>query len=82
MIKCIALALITSVAFANVAEEVMIKVRIGNDFNTEKVKITDSLGKTYYLKTKYFPSSFQFKQRKEFTIEVPEEGIANLKITK
>jgi hypothetical protein len=82
MINWIALALLTSVVFADVAEEVMIKGKIGNDFNTEKVKITDSLGQTYYLKTKYFPQGFQFKQGKEFNIEVPEEAIANVKIIK
>jgi hypothetical protein len=82
MFKWIALFMISSVAFGDVAEEVIIKGKIGSDFNTEKVKITDSLGQTYYLKAKYFPSGFQFKQGKEFTIEVPEEAVSNVKIIK
>jgi hypothetical protein len=82
MINWMVFVLISSIAYAGIAEEVIIKGKIGNEFNPEKVKITDSLGQSYYLKTKYFPEGFQFKQGKEFTIEVPEEAMADVKIIK
>jgi hypothetical protein len=80
--KWFILGLLISTAHAAVSDEVIIKGKIRADFDKEKVKITDSLGQTYYLKTKYFPKDFAFKQGKEFMIEVPEEAVEDLKLLK
>lgn len=74
--------LFSSFSFAAVSDEVFIKGKIGNAFDEEKVKVTDSLGQTYMLPKKYFPKGFEFKTGKEFSIEVPSKDLAGLKIKK
>lgn len=74
--------LLMSGAMAETDDVLLIKGKIGNDFNNERVLIKDSLGQTFYLKAKYFPQGFEFKQGKEFVIEVPEEAMADVKLKK
>lgn len=81
LITMIALSL-SLTAFAGVGEEVFIRGKIGNDFDDKRVKVTDTLGQTYYLSKHLFPSDFKFKQGESFAIEVPEKELNNVKIIK
>lgn len=74
--------LLVSGAMAETGSDLLIKGKIGSDFNTERVLIKDSLGQTFYLKAKYFPKGFEFKQGKEFVLEVPEEAMEDVKLKK
>lgn len=74
--------LISTISLAAVSDEVFIKGKIGNNFDEDKVKVTDSLGQTYMISKKYFPKGFVFKQGKEFSIEVPSKELAGLKVKK
>lgn len=65
-----------------VSDEVFIKGKIGNIFDEDKVKVIDSLGQTYMLPKKLFPKGFEFKQGKEFSMEVPSKELAGLKVKK
>lgn len=78
----LAALLLSAGAMAETGTELLIKGKIGNDFNAERVLINDSLGQTYYLKAKYFPKGFEFKQGKEFVLEVPEEAMEDVKLKK
>lgn len=71
-----------STAYADVDDKILIRGKIGSQFDDQKVKVTDSLGQTYYLPRKVFPPTVQIKQGQEFNIEVEEkemEGIKPLK---
>lgn len=76
------LAFLSLSAFAGVSEEVLIRGKIGNDFDDKKVKVVDTLGQTYYLSKSLFPSDFKFKQGETFAIEVHEKELSNVKVIK
>ncbi len=69
-------------AFAGLGEEVFIRGKIGNDFNDNKVNVTDSFGQSYYLAKNLFPADFKFKQGESFAIEVSEKEVDKIKIIK
>jgi len=72
----------SSSLFAGVGEEVFIRGKIGGDFDEKKVKVIDSFNQSYYLEKKYFPKDFNFKQGESFSIEVPEDAVKEIKISK
>lgn len=69
-------------AFAGTDREVFIRGKIGNEFSEERVKVTDSLGQTYFLAKKVFPKDFNFKQGASFAIEVDEKELDRVKMLK
>jgi hypothetical protein len=69
-------------AFADVGREVFIRGKVGNEFNEEKVKVTDSIGQTYFLPKRLFPKDFKFIQGQSFAIEVDEKELDQVKILK
>lgn len=73
---------VISISFAGVSREVFIRGKIGNEFNEKKVKVTDTLGQTYYLSRNLFPKDFVFKQGEQFSIEVDEGELEKIKLLK
>lgn len=80
--KYIFLILFSSMAFAEVSTDVLIRGKIGNDFNDKQVKVHDTLGQTYYLPRSAFPKNFKFKQGESFSVEVHEKVLDKVKIIK
>lgn len=68
----------TSLSHAHVDGNVQIIGKIGNAFDKEKVKVTDSHGQTYYVPKNLFPKDFKFKNGTAFNIEVSEEFFQTL----
>jgi hypothetical protein len=69
--------LLLSSAYAEVDEKVFIRGKVSNSFDEKQVKISDNLGQTYYLPRTAFPGNFEFKQGKEFNLEIDEKDIKN-----
>jgi hypothetical protein len=67
---------------ADLDNQVFIRGKIGNVFNEDEVKVTDSYDQVYFLPRKYFPKKFVFKQGVSFAIEIPEEELDKLKVKK
>lgn len=80
--KYLFLLLLSSMAFAEVSTDVLIRGKIGNDFNDKQVKVNDTLGQSYYLPRSSFPKDFKFKQGESFTIEVDEKVLDKVKMIK
>jgi hypothetical protein len=79
--KYLLIFLISTSALAEVSREVFIRGKVGNHFDDKKVKITDSLGQTYFLPTRVFGKDFKFKQGQEFFLEVDEQELKDVKIS-
>ena len=80
--KYLILALFSLNVFADAGRDVFIRGKISGDFDEKKVKITDSMGQTYYLSRHLFPKEVQIKQGEPFAIEVHEKELNNVKILK
>lgn len=80
--KYFIIALISWNAIAATSGEVLIRGKIGNSFDEKKVKVIDNLGQVYNLPRSAFPKGFIFKQGKTFSLEVPENILTNLKVSK
>ncbi len=80
--KYLIFILISSMALAEVSHDVLIRGKIGNDFNEKQVKVHDTLGQSYYLPRSSFPKNFKFKQGESFSIEVHEKVLDKVKIIK
>lgn len=78
----ITFCLLIQVAWASLSREVYIRGKIGNEFDDQRVKITDQLGQTYYLSRHLFPKDFKFKQGETFAIEVDEKELEKIKVIK
>ena len=74
--------LFSSMALAGVSTDVLIRGKIGNDFNEKQVKVHDTLGQSYYLPRSSFPKNFKFKQGESFSIEVHEKVLDKVKMLK
>ena len=66
-------------ALAGVDNEVFIQGKIGNEFDEKKVKVTDTLGQTYFLPRSVFPKAMKMKQGKSFAVHVSDEDLASVK---
>lgn len=74
--------LLPQVLLAGVGTDVFIRGKIGGVIEKERVKIIDSFDQSYFIEKKYFPQGFKFLQGESFMIEVPEEVLKNLEISK
>lgn len=79
--KYIILMCFSANLMAATSNEVLIRGKIGNSFDEKKVKVIDNLGQVYHLPRSAFPKNFTLKQGKNFSIEVPETILNNLKVT-
>jgi hypothetical protein len=73
--------LLIQTSLASTSQEVLIRGKIGSNFDEKNVTVVDSLGQVYRLPRALFPASFRFKQGKSFSIEVHEDQLNHLKIT-
>ncbi len=69
-------------AFAELDKNVLVRGKIGSSFDNSKVLIKDSLGQKYFLPRHVFPAKFEFKQGKDFTLEIPEAEVSKIKLIK
>lgn len=68
--------------FASASKDVLIRGKIGSEFDEKKVKVIDSEGQVYFLKRQYFPKDLPIKQGQAFAIEVNERVLDKIKILK
>lgn len=73
---------ISQVVYADADRHVLIRGKIGNIFNENEVKVSDSLNQVYFLSPKLFPKGFNFKQGASFAIEVPETELSQISLKK
>ncbi len=76
------LIFMTTISFADVSGEVLIRGKISNEFDDKQVKIIDSDNQIFYLPRAAFPKDFEVKQGKTFTLEVADEHLAQVKLLK
>lgn len=82
MMKYLLLALLSLEVAAAVGSEVLIRGKIGNEFDENKIKVVDSDKQVYFLPRKYFPKDVPVKQGQEFSIEIDESELKNIKLLK
>ena len=75
----ITLSFLSTLAFSSIDSSVIISGVIGNSYNDNEVKVTDSLEQTMLIPSRLFPKGFKFSQGISFSIEVPESEIENIK---
>ena len=63
-------------AAAALDENIFIQGQIGNEFDQQKVKVTDSHEQKFWVPRSAFPKGFKFKEGAIFNIEV-SESVAN-----
>lgn len=68
--------LFTQLSIAALDENIFIQGKVGNEFDDQKVKVTDSHDQKYWLPRSAFPKGFKFKEGALFNIEV-SEAVAN-----
>jgi hypothetical protein len=74
--------LVISNVLASASKEVFIRGKITGVFDEKKVKVVDHLGQTYFLPRHVFPKEVLIKQGQEFSVEVHETDIEQVKILK
>ena len=72
--------LFSALALADLDQKILIHGTIGNAFDKEKVKVTDSHQQTYFLPKSVFPQKFKFEKDQKFNIEISEDLFNSLKI--
>jgi len=72
-------SLFSTVVFSSTDSSVIISGVIGNSYNDNEVKVTDSLEQSMLIPSRLFPKGFKFSQGISFSIEVPESEIENIK---
>lgn len=80
--KYLIIALLSLSAFADASRDVLIRGKIGNEFDEQKVKVIDSEGQTYYLARHLFPKEVVIKQGQSFSFEVHEKELNKVKLLK
>jgi hypothetical protein len=80
--KYLILAMLSLNAFADASHEVLIRGKIGNEFDEKKVKVIDTEGQSYYLSRHLFPKEIVIKQGQSFAIEVHEKELNKVKLLK
>lgn len=63
-------------------DKVFIQGQIGNAFDKDKVKVTDTHDQTYYLPKSVFPKNFKFEKGKIFNVEITVDQYKELDIKK
>ena len=76
LLTSICFVLFAQNAFAALDENIFIQGKVGNEFDQQKVKVTDSHDQKYWLPRSAFPKGFKFKEGAIFNIEV-SEAVAN-----
>ena len=73
---------ISFVSQAALDDMVFIQGQIGNAFDKDKVKVTDTHDQTYYLPKSVFPKNFKFEKGKIFNVEITVDQYKELDIKK
>lgn len=76
LLTSICFVLFTQPAFAALDENILIQGKVGNEFDQQKVKVTDSHDQKFWLPRSAFPKGFKFKEGAMFNVEV-SEAVAN-----
>ena len=67
---------------AYVGGEILVRGKISNSFDDQKVQVVDSLGQKYYLPRKVFPQHVLIKQGASFSIEVGDDVMQKVVVLK
>lgn len=76
----LALFLLSNQVSAEVSRDVLIRGKVGSDFNERNVHVIDSFGQRFKLPRNVFPKGFVPVQGKSFAVEVDESLLDRIRI--
>jgi hypothetical protein len=80
--KILLLILWSVTVLSGVSSDVLIRGKIGAEFDERQVKVIDSFGQSYFLPREVFPKDFVIKQGESFTLEINDEILDKVKVVK